>query len=109
MALGTISRVGSYSGGEPASPTFHDVLSFLGDGAYPTGGTAAIAAAIAAVSGMAPKTIVAIKHLWSSTPKYILEWDRANDKLRVLDTNTGAENVTANLSGVTFEIEVVSR
>ena len=109
MALGTITRVGSYSGGEPASPTYHDILSFLGDGTYPTGGTASLSTLIAAVSGMAPKTIVAVHHVWSSTAKYILEWDRANDKLRVLDTNTGAENVTANLSGVTFEIHVISR
>ena len=109
MAVASVARVGTYGGGDPGKPVYVDLIQFLGDAAYPTNGTLTISTTILAATGMVGKTVISIKHVFSSTVKYILEWDRANDALRVVDVNTGAEvgNGT-NLAGTTFEVEVVT-
>ena len=113
MAIGAIT-VGTGAGAAPSAPTFVDVVSFAGDGDYPTGGTAAFEDAYQTKVGCA-RTIVAIMPLLCGgyTPVY----DRANDKLKVYycDNNAVADGpliqcpAHTDLSGVTFRLAVFSQ
>lgn len=114
MAIGAITlaeKAGDHG------PVFHDVISFAGDGAYPTGGTAAFLAAFQAkVPGKGARDILAIVKA-GPCGGYEPVWDNANAKLMVYfaDANNAADapsvevpNAT-DLSGVTFRVLVISK
>jgi len=111
MAIGAMT-LGTGAGGSPSAPVFFDPVSFAGDGAYGAGGTADFEGSFQAEIGCA-RTIVAI--IPGDCGGYVPVYDRANDKLLVYEgAYTGAdgpliETVTANLSGTTFNLVVVSQ
>lgn len=114
MALGTPTLARKIK----TAPLFADVLTFAGDGAYPAGGTvdfegffqAALEAASAHSGG---REVLGIIQL--DTSGYVLRYDDANDKLMVFESDNGGadgplqESTTANLSGVTFKVLVLSK
>lgn len=99
------------------APLFVDQLTFLGDSAYPAGGTvafstyykAALEAAEAHAGGREILTVVQ-----QDASGYVLRYDKANDKLMVFEANSDAadgplqQTSTANLSGVTFSVMITS-
>ncbi len=110
MALGTMTRQ-AFAGGQ-ADPVYFDLLSFAGDGAYPTGGTTGIEALVKALVGNT-RTILAI--LPQNCGGYVPVYDEANDKLMVYGTGSGdkaaltEQDNNANLSGTTFKVIVISK
>lgn len=106
MAQGAITR-GSEVGGQASAPIFVERLSFPGDSAYPTGGTAAFEVAYQAATAQG-RTIVTVVSDDCGDNK--VEYDRVNDKLKVRVISTGAEVAnTTDLSGVTFNVTVISK
>lgn len=113
MALGTPTLARKVLQG----PIRADRLTFAGDGAYPAGGTVAFTDfykdALAAADASSPgREILAIVQV--DVSGYVLRYDDANDKLMVFEANSDAadgplqESSTANLSGVTFSVIVLS-
>lgn len=112
MAIGaiTVLEKSSALGGHRA-----DLISFAGDGAYPTGGTAAFQAAVRAALGVGSVEIVAC--LPQDCGGYSPCYDKANDKLKVYynDYDAVADGPdiqvpnTTNLSAVTFRLLVLSK
>jgi hypothetical protein len=91
---------------------FTDFITFAGDGAYPTGGSA-IAAAIKAKIG-ANRDILDVREA-GLCGGFVVRWDYANQKLIVLSSNGAAPAALAeftnagNLSGTTFKLRIESR
>jgi hypothetical protein len=103
MALGTITIVKQAAA---HGPLFHDRISFAGDGAYPTGGTAAFETTFRSKIGSS-RTIVAI--IPDDCGVYLPSYDIANKKLKVKGIADGAEVSNAtDLSGTTFNLTVIS-
>lgn len=106
MTLGAITSV--KHGGEKASaPTFHDVVTVVGDGAYPAGGTTGFAALFKAAIG-SDRTILAV--IDQSQPDTLseLSYDHTADKLFARVRTTGVESAVANQSAVTYRLLVIS-
>ncbi len=113
MSLGTITVTPKVTTG----PIHADHLSFAGDGAYPGGGTTDFegkfqAALALAGKGSPGREVLGIIQVDSSG--YVLRYDKANDKLMVFEANSDSadgplqESSTANLSGTTFKVIVLS-
>ena len=99
------------------APIFVDQLTFAGDGTYPAGGTEnfstyfrdAMEAANVHAGG---REIVSVTQIDASG--YVVRYDKANDKLMVFEANSDAaegplqQSSTANLSGVTFSLSILS-
>jgi hypothetical protein len=106
MAISAFTLADSPSGGS-TSNVFHDRVTFAGDDAYPTGGTAAFAALIKAQTGDNRTPIIIIAGLCGA---FLPQYDVANDKLVVRQLSDGAEVAnTTDLSGTTFNLVVVSK
>lgn len=111
MALGTITVVRKT---QIPGPLNYDEISFAGDGAYPTNGTPGFQALVRTALGKGNVTILHV--IPAECGGYIPFYDVAADKLKVIysDNNNAAdgpliENATANLSGTTFKLTVVSK
>jgi hypothetical protein len=111
MALGTITVV---SKTQVPGPLNLDQISFAGDGAYPANGTPGFQALVRAALGKGNVTILHVVPM--ECGGYVPFYDAAADKLKVLygDNNNAAdgpliENATANLSGTTFKLVVISK
>lgn len=106
MALGTLVSV-SKSGEAASTPLRCDRISFPGDSSYPTGGTPGFEALVRALLGMSVTIVDVVPgDCGDNKPEY----DRANDKLKVRVISTAAEVAnTTNLSGVTFNLTVISK
>jgi hypothetical protein len=108
MALGTITKNAAESGNVSKALNF-DTISFLGDGAYTTGGTVAFDAAIKTLTKDGRNVIGVIPgDCGGFIPVY------SAGKLKVFRagaTNAALEEVpnAADLSGTTFNLLVVSR
>ena len=109
MAIGTITKAEGCSG--PLG-LFVDRISFLGDGAYPAGGTVGFLALAQAKIG-ASRNIIAV--IPQDCGGYMPAYDHANDKLKVYEGDYSpaavgpfVENVTADLSAVTFNLVILS-
>jgi len=96
-------------------PQRMDAISFAGDGAYPTGGTAAFQTTLRAALGVGNVDVVAVIPI--DCGGYVPAWDNATGKLKVYHGNNdgGADgplvevpNAT-DLSAVTFKVLVVSK
>lgn len=91
-----------------------DLVSFAGDGAYPTGGTAIEAALRTALS---KGTVDVFAVIPQDCGGYWPVWDEANNKLKVYyhDYDAVADGPgievpnTTNLSAVTFKLVVISK
>ena len=109
MAIGAITKTPADSGSVGPGHVYADAISFAGDGAYPTGGTAFDALFKAVVKD--DRNILAVLNADSGgfTPVY----DKATGKLKVYRTgavNAAQEEVpnTTNLSATTFRLVVIS-
>lgn len=106
MALGTMTW-NEHGGEAPSKPRFIDRLSFAGDSAYPTGGTAAFEDSYQAKIGQRRK-VLSVKS--EDCGAYGVVYDRANDKLKVIVLATGVEVANAtDLSATTFVVVVESK
>lgn len=105
MAIGALVKTLTGQMGT-TQPLLINPISFAGDGAYPTGGTVAFQAKVQALFEDHREVITIIP---GDCGGYRPVYDKANDKLKVFDENTGAEVAnTTSLSGTTFNIAVVS-
>lgn len=103
MAIGTIT-VATNSRKMASAPLGCVRLTFLGDGAYPTGGTADFQASVRTALGR-DVTVIAVSRA-GATGVYTPVYDKANDKLFVYKADqTEVANAT-DLSGTTFNINV---
>lgn len=112
MALGAIT-IDKSAGGVASAPVFADVMHFAGDGAYAAGGTAGFQAAVRAKFGDSREVLAVIGQ---DCGGYVPVYDKANDKLKVYDGDFDPaavaplkETIVANLSGVTFNVIVLSK
>lgn len=110
MAIGTITAVVDV--GQKGGPIIADLISFLGDGAYAAGGTPGFEALVRAALGRGDVDVIAV--VGQDCGGYVPVYDRANDKLKVYEqTDTATtpliETATANLSGTTFSVLVLSK
>ena len=91
---------------------YFDLISFPGDTAYPTGGTADFEAFVQEALGHNATVLAVIPahSLTGATPAvYHVRYDAANDKLLVLDAALAEVADTTDLSGTTFQVLVVSQ
>jgi hypothetical protein len=106
MALGAITTVKTQS--KPMAPVFHDLITVVGDGAYPAGGTAGFLASFRTAVGQTREILAVIDQSQPDTVS-ALEYDHTNDKLFARVRATGVESAVSNQSGVTYRLLVVSR
>jgi hypothetical protein len=109
MAIGTVTV------GDKYSAPFHNIscvfVSFAGDGAYPSGGTATFSKLAAILSALGGKKLLSVEAV-GACGGYVPRYDYANDKLLVYESDNGGadgplqESTTANLSGVTFQLKL---
>lgn len=112
MAIGTITSPAAGEGGASASTPVRMVsLSFAGDGAYATGGTADFEDSLKAHLGENATLLAVIEN--GGNGGYVVKYDRANDKLMVFESDIDSDQPlkevdnAANLSGTTFKILAV--
>ena len=104
MAIGAIT-VASDIAKAASAPLGVAELSFAGDGAYPTGGTANFQAAVRTKMGRAVTVLGCIKS--GACGVYTPIYDKVNDKLYVEDA-AGAQVANAtDLSATTFKLLVL--
>ncbi len=106
MSLGTLTSV-LEAGKSPSDPTMMIAATLVGDGAYPTGGSATFSDT---VSAALPRTVTVISvygYGVAGGVGYWLVYDAANDKLLVINAASGLEVANAtDLSGVTFKATI---
>jgi hypothetical protein len=112
LTAGTIAKGSGFSPGDPQPPaTFHDVVNFAGDGAYPTGGSVGLLAKMQALYGDTRKPFAVVPlDCGGYVPAYI----EATDKLKVYKSAGSAIALAevannADLSATTFNLLVLSR
>lgn len=109
MALGTATVVKKSAA---QGPLRADIISFAGDGAYPGGGTAAFQDYVRAALDVGNVEVLGVVQVDGSG--YVLRYNKGTDKLMVFEGNYDAsdgplqESSTANLSGQTFKVLVIS-
>jgi hypothetical protein len=110
MALGTITVVAK----SQVNGLNLDRISFPGDGAYPAGGTPGFQALVRTALAKGSVTVLAVAA--EASGGYVVQYDTTNDKLKIYQGDNdnsadapGIENATANLSGVTFKLLVISK
>lgn len=110
MALGAMT-LQAESANDRATPLFMDVVSFAGDDAYPTGGSAFDAAIQAlTTSGRDPMAVVGL-----DCGGYVVAYDRATGKMKVYTSNGAGPAALAevpnatDLSATTFNVLVISK
>lgn len=110
MSLGTITSV-LEAGKSPSDPLMVINATIVGDGAYPTGGTASFSATLSAALPRTVEVVGVQGYGIAGGVTYLLQYDAANDKLVVLD---GADNMdevddTTSLASVTFKATIWAR
>jgi hypothetical protein len=108
MALGAITKVKKV-GQKPSAPTFCDLITFPGDGAYPAGGTPGFLALLQAAFGQARTIIAVIDQTDPGVGLNFVEYDHTNDKLFMRVRTTGVESAVANQSAITYRVMVISQ
>jgi hypothetical protein len=104
MALGALVVVESVASD---GPLFVDRVTLVGDGAYPTNGSAGLAAKLKAAKKDG-REIVSVVDEGIATNKY--EYDKANDKIKAFVRATGVEVANAvDLSGQTLKLCITSK
>lgn len=105
-AIGTITKV-SNGGKAPSAATYCDLITVVGDSAYPSGGTVGFAAAFKAAMGQ-NRTILGVVDQSQPSTLSALEYDFTNDKLFARVRTTGVESAVADQSLVTYRLLVIS-
>ena len=107
MAIGAIT-LNDDVGVQPSAPTFTDRISFAGDNAYPTGGTAGFKALFQAVTKDQRSPIAVFAQ--DTGGAFIVGYDETNDKLKVFSVQNHAEVANnTDLSATTFVVVVISK
>lgn len=107
MALGAMTAVESYQVGQ--GPVFMDRVTLVGDGAYPAGGSTGLKAKLRALTkdNRAPFAVIV-----EDGKGFVVQYDVLNDKTLIYEQDAGgalAETATANQSGVTYKLCVLSK
>lgn len=105
MALGTMTSLSSFSIKEAG--LYIDRVTLVGDGAYPTGGSAGVKALLNALTkdGRTPFACI-VENGAAKKPEY----DVTNDKLRLRVESTGAEvSNTTDCSADTYTLCFLSK
>jgi hypothetical protein len=110
MAIGTMTKTLDGQFGN-TGPVNFNLVSFAGDGSYPTGGTAGFQATVRALFKDA-REIVGIEA--QDCGGYVPVYDKAADKLKVYQCAGSAAPMSevpnaTNLSAVTFRVLVRSK
>ena len=109
MALGALTSVDQKI--LPTGPTFVDLCTLVGDGAYPTTGSTGLLAALRALRKDQRK-IFAVHLYKSTTLGQTVRYDPATDKLMAV-TYAAAPPVevtnATDLSGTTYSLEIWSQ
>jgi len=107
MALGALTIV---SDTKAQGPVRFIKATLVGDGAYATGGSSGLLAALRAATGQANLAIVDCRDAYAAvaTRATHVVYDTANDKLISRTTSTGAEFTTADQSGTTHTLFIVA-
>lgn len=107
MSLGTITL--NLDEGRSGGPYPLGEIEFLGDDAYPTGGTPGFQDLVRAAFPEKP-SIEVFGVLQQSLSDHVARYDRASDTLIVQLMSTGAEVPdTTDLSGTTFKLLVFGK
>lgn len=109
MALGTPTLVTPES--TKGDALFVDQMSFAGDDSYPTGGTLDFDALVKTALGDARNVVAVISGACGDNyAVYVPDAGATPGKLQVFVRSTGAEvGNSVNLSGVTFNVVVISK
>lgn len=107
MSLGAMASVSESSA---VGPIFHDNVSQVGDGSYPTGGSLGLQAKLRTLRGD-QRTILAVKAY--SAGGYVVDYNPATDTLKVQEQDGSGALAevanTTNLSGVTLLLNITSK
>ena len=110
MTIGTITpgAAANNAKGAQSAPIFMDKIAFVGDASYPTGGSLAVDAEIAAALGrQAPMNIIDVIS-GDCGDHYLIYKDAGGGTFQVFLRSTGAEVAnTTNLSAITFNCTVI--
>lgn len=105
MALGVLTLT-SNEIAKPSATLYVDEISFAGDSAYPTNGTAGFQALFQALVKCG-RTVIAVIDITGAAD--YLVYDTANDKLKAFVRSTGLEvGNGVDTSGITFKVAVLS-
>ena len=108
MALGAITGVAAV--GHEGGPEFIERVTIVGDGSYPTGGTALFQAAVRAALGKGNLELLAVIHQGPIGADFVIAYDKANDKLTARVASTGVEVAGAvDMSGTTLEALIFAK
>ena len=107
MAIGAVTRAQQVGGKE--APIFHDLITVVGDSAYPAGGSTGFLAKYQALSGRAGATILGVIDQSQPSTVSALEYDHTNDKLFARVRSTGVESAVADQSAVTYRLLVIAK
>lgn len=106
MALGAATQGAEV--GQEGGPTFFQLLTFLGDDAYPTGGTENFQAFVR--TSMANRgNVEVIGVIPQDCGLHRPVYDKATDKLKVLLGSTGVEVGAGDNSAITYNLIVLCR
>jgi len=109
MSLATAATLDTEVGRE-GGPVIAARISFLGDDAYPTGGSVDFSDFVAVALGINATQLDILGVFAQNLSDHELLYDRANDKLIVRVASTAAEVAnTTDLSGTTFEALVIAQ
>jgi len=112
MALANVALVTGENSSAGAGPMFADLLSFDGDAAYPTGGTAGFQASFRTAIGGKTREVVSV--IGQDCGGFVPVYDKTNDKLKVFK-QSGADGAlaevanNADLHASAFHVLVLSR
>lgn len=105
MSIASLSKSTADTTQVSAKPIFFDLVTFHGDSAYPTGGSAGFTALVRTLFGDQRTPLAVIKQdCGGFGPVY----DAVNDKLKVYAANNTEVANTTDLSATTFTVLIIS-
>lgn len=106
MFLGALTSV-LEAGKSPSDPTMMIAATLVGDGSYPTGGSATFSTTLSTALSRSVEVVAVVGYGVAGGVGYWLVFDAANDKLMVINAASGLEVANAtDLSGVTFKATI---
>lgn len=106
MSLGTFTSI-LEAGKSPSDPVMMIAATLVGDGSYPTNGSAAFSDTLTAALPRTVSVVAVQGYGVAGGVGYWLVYDAATDKLLVINAGSGLEVANAtDLSGVTFKATI---